>query len=100
MRPLLKAKKGVKMSRKRIEEIKNRRFRRIVRYVYQNCPFYRRKFKSAGIDIDTIKSVEDISKLPFTTKQELREAYPLKILCVPKEKIVRIQNKKCIFKCP
>ncbi|WP_457549218.1 phenylacetate--CoA ligase family protein [Archaeoglobus sp.] len=91
MRPLLKAEKGVKMSRKKIEEIKNRRFRRIVRYVYQNCPFYRRKFKSAGVDVDKIKSVEDISKLPFTTKQELREAYPLKILCVPKEKVVRIQ---------
>lgn len=91
MRPLLKAEKGVRMSRKRIEEIKNKRFRRIVRYVYENCPFYRRKFKSAGIDLDKIRSVEDISKLPFTTKQELREAYPLKILCVPKEKIVRIQ---------
>ncbi|ADB57443.1 phenylacetate--CoA ligase family protein [Archaeoglobus profundus] len=91
MRLLLKAEKGVKMSRKKIEEIKNRRFRRIVRYVYQNCPFYRRKFKSAGIDVDKIRSVEDISKLPFTTKQELREAYPLKILCVPKEKVVRIQ---------
>ncbi len=91
MRSLVKAKKGVTMSRRKIEEIKNRRFRRIVRYVYENCPFYRRKFKSAGIDVDKIKSVEDIAKLPFTTKQELREAYPLKILCVPKEKIVRIQ---------
>jgi phenylacetate-CoA ligase len=91
MRSLLKAKKGVMISKRKIEEIKNRRFRRIVRYVYRNCPFYRRKFKSAGIDVDKIKSVEDIAKLPFTTKQELREAYPLKILCVPKEKIVRIQ---------
>jgi len=91
MRSLLKAKKGVMISKRKIEEIKNRRFRRIVRYVYRNCPFYRRKFKSAGIDVDKIKSVEDIVKLPFTTKQELREAYPLKILCVPKEKIVRIQ---------
>jgi phenylacetate-CoA ligase len=88
---MTKAKKGIFMPKKRIEEIKNRRFRRIIKYVYENCPFYRRKFKSAGIDIDKIKSVEDIAKLPFTTKQELREAYPLKILCVPKEKIVRIQ---------
>ncbi len=91
MRPILKAKKGVEMSRKRIDEVKNRRFRRIIRYVYENCPFYRRKFKSAGVDVDKIRSVEDISKIPFTTKQELREAYPLKIICVPKEKVVRIQ---------
>ncbi len=91
MRPILKAKKGVEMSRKRIDEVKNRRFRRIIRYVYENCPFYRRKFKSAGVDVDKIRNVEDISKIPFTTKQELREAYPLKIICVPKEKVVRIQ---------
>jgi hypothetical protein len=58
MRSLLKAKKGVMISRRKIEEIKNRRFRRIVRYVYRNCPFYRRKFKSAGIDVDKIESVE------------------------------------------
>jgi phenylacetate-CoA ligase len=88
---LSKAKKGVEMPKNKISEIKNKRFKRIVRYVYRNCPFYRQKFKQHGVDVDKIKGVEDIAKLPFTTKQELRSAYPLKILCVPKEKIVRIQ---------
>ncbi|NHW23974.1 MAG: phenylacetate--CoA ligase family protein [Archaeoglobales archaeon] len=76
------------MSRKEIEEIKQKRLRHTLKYVYENSEFYRRKFN--GIDLDKI-TPETISKLPFTTKQELRDAYPLKICCVPKERIVRIQ---------
>ncbi len=76
------------MGRKEIEEIKQKRLRYTLKYVYENSEFYRRKFKE--IDIDKI-TPETISKLPFTTKQELRDAYPLKICCVPKERIVRIQ---------
>ncbi len=86
-----KAKKGVYMSRKEIDDIRNRRFKKIVKYVFQNSPLYRRKFKEAGIDVDKINSVEDIVKLPFTYKQELRESYPIKASAVPKEEIVRIQ---------
>jgi phenylacetate-CoA ligase len=76
------------MSRREIEEIKQKRLRHTLKYVYENSEFYRRKFN--GIDLDKI-TPETISKLPFTTKQELRDAYPLKICCVPKERIVRIQ---------
>jgi phenylacetate-CoA ligase len=76
------------MSRKEIEEIKQKRLRYTLKYVYENLKFYRRKFN--GIDIEKI-TAETISKLSFTTKQELRDAYPLKICCVPKERIVRIQ---------
>ncbi|MEG9194645.1 MAG: phenylacetate--CoA ligase family protein [Candidatus Methanoglobus sp.] len=79
---------GIRMSRREIEEIKQKRLRHTLKYVYENSEFYRRKFN--GIDLDKI-TPETISKLPFTTKQELRDAYPLKICCVPKEKIVRIQ---------
>lgn len=85
------AKKGIYRNRNEIEEIRNRRFRRIVRYVYENSPLYRRKFRDAGVDVDSIKSAEDISRLPLTTKQELRESYPLKAACVTKDRIVRIQ---------
>ncbi|WP_456368460.1 phenylacetate--CoA ligase family protein [Geoglobus sp.] len=85
------AKKDIYRSRREIEEIRNRRFRRIVRYVYENSPLYRRKFRDAGVDVDSIKSAEDVSRLPLTTKQELRESYPLKAVCVPKDRIVRIQ---------
>jgi len=76
------------MGRKEIEEIKQKRLRYTLKYVYENSEFYRRKFN--GIDLEKI-TPETISKLPFTTKQELRDAYPLKICCVPKERIVRIQ---------
>lgn len=62
-----------------------------MKFVYDNSPFYRRLFKENNIDIDSIKTAEDISKFPFTVKQDLRDAYPLKMLCVEKEKVVRIQ---------
>ncbi len=83
--------KGIYMSRNGIDEIKRRRFRAIVKYVYDNCAFYRRLFKENGVDVEAIKSPEDITKLPFTTKQHLRDAYPLKMSCVAKDEIVRIQ---------
>lgn len=83
--------KGIYLPRSKIEEIKRKKFRSILKYVYDNSPFYRRLFKDNGIDIDSIKGPEDVSKLPLTTKQHLRDAYPLKMACVPKEKIVRIQ---------
>ena len=85
------ARKGVYLSRREIEEIKNKRFRAIVKYAFWKSPFYRKKFKEHGVDIDKIKGVEDITKLPLTVKQELRENYPLKMCCVPKEEIVRVQ---------
>jgi len=84
-------KKGIYLPRGKIEEIKRKRFRSVVKYAYDNSAFYRRLFKENGVDVESIKSPEDITKLPFTTKQHLREAYPLKMSCVPKERIVRIQ---------
>ncbi len=83
--------KGIYLSRSEIDEIKAKKLRYILKYVYERSPFYRKLFKENGIDIDAIKGPEDLEKLPFTTKQHLREAYPLKMACVPKEKIVRIQ---------
>ena len=83
--------KEIFLPKKEIEEIKNKRFRAVVKYVYQNCPFYRQKFKECNIDIESIKTIEDLTKLPLTTKQDLRNAYPLKMCCVSREKIVRIQ---------
>lgn len=79
---------GIYMSRKEIEEVQRRRLRFTLKYVAENCEFYKRAFE--GIDLDRI-TPEKLHKLPFTTKQDLRNAYPLKMSCVPKEKIVRIQ---------
>ena len=86
-----KVRRDIYLPKKEIEEIKNRRFRKILRFVYENSPFYRKKFKEAGVDLEGIRGVEDIVKLPLTTKDELRQSYPLKAACVSKEKIVRVQ---------
>ncbi|MCX8130161.1 MAG: phenylacetate--CoA ligase [Clostridia bacterium] len=57
-----------------------------------NSPFYKQKFSSCGISIEDIKTSEDIQKLPFTTKDELRDAYPLGLQAVHDEEIVRIHS--------
>lgn len=64
----------------------------LLKRVMQGSPFYRKKFAEAGVDIGEIKSLEDISKLPLTTKEELRDAYPLGLQAVPDEQIVRIHS--------
>lgn len=58
----------------------------------ENSPFYRRKLQDSGVDIDEIRSMEDIKHLPFTTKEELRDAYPLGLQAVDDEKVVRIHS--------
>jgi len=79
------------MNRETIEKLQSQRLEEILQYVYEKNQLYREKFKLARIKPTDIKSAEDLSKLFFTTKKELREAYPLGFLCIPKEKIVRIQ---------
>ncbi len=64
----------------------------LLKRVASGSPFYQKKFEEAGLDIDSIKTIEDIAKLPFTTKEELRDAYPLGLQAVPDEKIIRIHS--------
>ncbi|NPE28592.1 phenylacetate--CoA ligase [Methanococcoides sp. SA1] len=54
--------------------------------------FYQKKFEEAEVDLDSIKTLDDIVKLPFTTKEELRDAYPLGLQAVPDEEIIRIHS--------
>ena len=67
-------------------------FQEMLINVSQNSPFYKEKYKKSGIDVKDITSVNQIKNLPFTTKEELREAYPLGLQAVPDEKIVRIHS--------
>lgn len=60
--------------------------------VSQNSPLYKEKFKKSGVNIEDIKCLEDIKYLPFTTKEELRDVYPLGLQAVPDEQIVRIHS--------
>ena len=62
-----------------------------VKRVYENVPMYRKRMDDAGVKPEDIKELSDLSKLPFTTKQELRDYYPFDLLAVPKKDIVRIQ---------
>ncbi|MDH7556475.1 MAG: phenylacetate--CoA ligase, partial [Candidatus Methanosuratincola sp.] len=77
------------MSRKEIKELQARKLREVVTRVYENSPFYRRRLKEAGIDITNFRP-EDLKKIPFTTKTDLRDNYPLGLISVEKSKIVRM----------
>ncbi len=63
-----------------------------VSHAYSNSPFYRKKFQEAGVKPADIKKLSDISRLPFTTADDLRADYPFPLLCVPEEQVVRIHS--------
>lgn len=62
----------------------------MVENAYNNVPFYKKKFDEIGLLPGDIKGIEDIGKLPFTVKQDLRDNYPFGLFAVPKDKLVRI----------
>ncbi|MDO4730903.1 MAG: phenylacetate--CoA ligase [Clostridia bacterium] len=70
--------------------IQSRRLIKMVKSCYNNVPLYKKRFDEMGLVPEDIKSIEDISKLPFTYKDDLRDAYPFGMFAVPKEKVVRI----------
>lgn len=67
-------------------------FRNLLERLAENSPFYKQKFYSSGVCIQDIKTPEDIKNLPFTIKEELRDAYPLGLQAVPDEEVVRIHS--------
>ena len=64
----------------------------VVERVYNNVDFYHEKMKKLGVEPGDIKTIEDIVKLPFTTKEDLRDNYPFGLLSVPKNKVARVQG--------
>ena len=77
-------------SRDCLHAIQSARLVKMVENCYANVPFYRVKFDEAGLRPGDIRSIDDIGKLPFTTKQDLRDTYPYGLFAVPKERLVRI----------
>src|SRR5690606_15692183 len=77
-------------SREEIKKLQEKGLTRIIDHAYNNNTNYRNKFDQLGIKPSDINSLKDIQKLPFTTKEDLRNNYPLGMSCVPKEKIMRI----------
>ena len=80
------------MSRDEMHALQSERLVKQVRHVYDNVAYYRNLMQEKGVEPGDIRGVEDISKLPFLTKNDLREAYPYGLLAVPLEDCVRIQS--------
>ncbi len=78
------------MSRDEMRDLQGKRLQKLVKYVYHNVPFYRNKMQEMGLLPDDIKSIDDIVKLPFTTKQDLRDNYPYGLQAAPPSEIVRV----------
>jgi phenylacetate-CoA ligase len=78
------------MERDELKEVQSERLRDTVERVYYNVPFYRRKMQEAGLGSESIKSIDDITRLPFTTKNDLRDNYPFGLFAVPMSEIVRL----------
>ena len=75
-----------------LETLQLQRLQDTVMRVYYRVPFYRNKMDQCGVTPDDIKSLDDIRRLPFTTKADLRENYPFGLFAVPREEIVRIHG--------
>jgi phenylacetate-CoA ligase len=80
------------MSRKALEELQLKRLKQTVHQAYKNIPFYKESLSKLNIKPSDIASLKDIPKLPFTTREDLRENYPFGMLAVSKEHIVRLHT--------
>ena len=78
------------MSRDERTAEQSQRLKETVNRIYHNVAFYRKKMQELGLEPGDIKGIEDIHKLPFTTKNDLRENYPFGLFAVPKSEIVRV----------
>jgi phenylacetate-CoA ligase len=78
------------MPRPALEALQLERLQRTVALAYEKVPFYRKRLDEAGVGPDSIRSLEDVEKIPFTTKDDLRSNYPFGMFAVPMHDIVRI----------
>ncbi|PLX90013.1 MAG: phenylacetate--CoA ligase [Desulfuromonas sp.] len=78
------------LPREAIESLQLKRLQQTVERVYATVPFYRRQFDQQGVKPEQIKSLNDLSRLPFTLKQDMRDNYPYGLFAVPLDQIVRI----------
>jgi phenylacetate-CoA ligase len=72
-----------------LHKLQEDRLRSVVRFVYAHSDFYRQRFKEAGVEPEDIKELSDVTKLPFTTKKDLRDTYPTGMFCLPGDWVVR-----------
>ena len=80
------------MNREEFRELQLRRLKKVVRYAYDNVPFYRNLYDKNNVSPDDIKTLEDIQLLPFITKDDLRNTYPFDLQAAPKEDWVEVHS--------
>ncbi|MBQ0124255.1 MAG: phenylacetate--CoA ligase [Bacteroidales bacterium] len=79
------------MTRPQLQKLQLERLQNTVRHC-MNSPFYKKRFEENGLTPDSIKSLDDLKKIPFTTKQDLRDTYPFGMASVPLDKCVRLHS--------
>ncbi|GAA2422861.1 phenylacetate--CoA ligase PaaK [Streptomyces coeruleofuscus] len=81
---------GERLTREELCELQLDRLRRSLRHAYDNVETYRKKFDDAGVGPDDCRSLEDLSRFPFTTKADLRDTYPFGMFAVPMDQVRRV----------
>ncbi len=74
----------------KLRKLQNERLQNVINQIYRNVPFYKKTFDAAGLRPSDIKGVQDLHKIPFTKKTDLRDNYPFDLFAVPQNEIVRI----------
>ncbi len=77
-------------SREQLDKVQLERLQKTVKHVYDNVPLYRERMDAAGVKPEDIKALDDICRLPFTSKQDLRDTYPYGMFAVPMDDVVRL----------
>jgi len=75
-----------------IKELQLKRLKETLSHCYKNNSFYKNRLDEAGVDPENIKDLKEIEKIPFTSKEELRENYPFGLFCVPSSQVVRVHS--------
>ena len=78
------------MPREQLRELQLERMKQSVRHAYDNVAFYQQSFKEAGVTLDDLQALEDLERLPFVVKQDMRDAYPFGLFAVPQKDVARI----------
>lgn len=80
------------MSRPELQRLQLARLQGVLRHVYESVPFYRQALRDRGVTPDGVRSLDDLARLPFTTKLDFRDNYPFGLLAVPREKVARMHG--------
>jgi len=73
-----------------LQVLQSDHLKKLIPYIYHNCPVYKQKLEDAGISPDDVPSIDDIKRLPFTSKEDMRDHYPYGLFSAPQEQISEI----------